>query len=239
VSPRKPRLSQISGTGRLSAWALPPAEVGTEAVKLLGGEGRPGDGSYLHRGGRADTLDARQPREGMAGSHPRQMAEAVAVRIPLVWSGQMLLGHRLLGDSQGQDGTHRGRAPGNHFDLGHRPPGLAWVGEVEIRTWAEKDRPLCREGTPSLRWPSTGCQRSGPDQICLEADTNAQLGEVRFAWILPEGTTGRNDQLLYSNLHGAAEHPGSSNERVSAVVEMAISSSSMTGSAKSLLRDPF
>lgn len=82
---------------------------------------------------------------------------------------------------------------------------------MEIRAWAEKDRPLCREGTPSLRWPSTGCQRSGPSRICLEVgpakNTNVRRGEVGFAWILQRGNNGRTPTLPTSKRWPSAQIP--------------------------------
>lgn len=83
-------------------------------------------------------------------------------------------------------GTHRDWWAGSCFGRVHRPPSLAWVGAVATLTWAEKDRPLNREGTPSLRWPNSSRERSAPDWICLGAGRvelqSSRCCGLGFAW---------------------------------------------------------
>lgn len=87
-------------------------------------------------------------------------------------------------------GTHRDWWAGSCCGRVHRPPRLAWVGAVAILTWAEKDRPLNREGTPSLRWPNSSRERSAPDWIYLGAGRvelqSARYLGLGFAWIRAE-----------------------------------------------------
>lgn len=87
----------------------------------------------------------------------------------LILPEKVLLGSRPHAPSS-QGDMHRGKLPESYFGLDPRPLGLAWVGAAEILTWAEKDRPLCQGGTPSLRWPKSGHQRSAAGQTRFDND---------------------------------------------------------------------
>jgi hypothetical protein len=82
----------------------------------------------------------------------------VAVKPPVVLECRLL-------EQSSLGGMHRGGQPDSSLDLDHRPLQLAWTGAVETLSWAERDRPVCREGTPSLRWPRSGQEKSEPGRI--------------------------------------------------------------------------
>lgn len=86
---------------------------------------------------------------------PQQPAVVAECASPSMKDGYSLLSdHPPEQSSQGD--MHRGKLPGSYSDLDHRPLELAWVGAVEILSWAEKGRPWCQGGTPSRFWPRSG-----------------------------------------------------------------------------------
>lgn len=112
----------------------------------------------------------------------------------------------LLGDHHREPlmyaGMHHKKSPDSYFGLDHRPPELAWAGVLEILTWAEMDRPLCREGTPSLCCPRSGHRRSAPNRIRFDVNqvvrTSVHEDGEWIAWVLHKATKVEDCELEFS-----------------------------------------
>lgn len=85
---------------------------------------------------------------------------------------------------------HRVWLPGSPLDLEYRPLGAVWTRVVETLTWAERDRPWSRSGTPSLLWPSSGRERSAPVWKRLGAgrvdSIPVRCSALKLAWMPPK-----------------------------------------------------
>lgn len=168
-----------------SGLLLAEASTAIEASSGLAEKGNPlADPSLLQDDGKGSPR-ALQTRTGRAECCWLRVV-VVAVDFGVV-AAPSVLGCRPPGESS-QGGICRGQWTESSLDLDHRPHQLAWAGAVESLSWAERDRPLCQDGTPSLRWPRSGQEKSAPGLICLGGSrverTSAHHGELRLAWIL-------------------------------------------------------
>lgn len=163
--------------------------------------GRAGTGTalacqYSPRVGGTEMPSA-PPTPGDTVGHPLSCAMEVAAGVEALPPSSV--GDLLPGLPSRRD-KHRAWLPGSPLDLEYRPLGVVWTRVAETLTWAERDRPWSRSGTPSLLWPSSGRERSAPVWIRLGVGRVDRIlvrcSGLELAWMPPKALDMTCPELL-------------------------------------------